>query len=60
MSEIFYSFVVQVIVFVGGKSTMSAFVAWLSRRSDAAIVRNRRLHAILTIRSFIKVRTDFY
>lgn len=34
---------------------MSAFVVGLSRGGDAAIVRNRRLHAILSIRSFIKL-----
>lgn len=39
---------------------MSAFVIELSRSSDAAIVRNCRLRAILTIRSFINEHRPFY
>lgn len=39
---------------------MSAFVVGLSRGSAAAIVRNRWLHAILTIRSFIKLAPNFF
>lgn len=39
---------------------MSAFVVGLSRGSDVAIVRNRRTHAILTIRSVIKLAPNFF